>query len=151
MLAPHTIHPAPGSKHRSKRVGRGNASGHGTTGTRGGKGQTARSGGSHGLARLGFRIAMQQTPKLRGFRSLRQKPAPVTLSDLDRAFDSGATVTLASLREKGLLPLSSSSVKVLNTGVLNKKLVLEGVKTTKGAEIKIKASGGEVRNTNQNH
>jgi len=88
MLQPHTLKPAHGAKHSPKRVGRGNASGHGTSSTRGGKGQTARSGGSRGLARLGFRRLMQSTPKLRGFKSLNDKPIVVYISDLEKYFDS---------------------------------------------------------------
>ena len=65
MLSPHTLKPAHGSKRKKKNIGRGNASGHGTSSTRGGKGQTARSGGSRGLKRLGFKTQLTQTKKLR--------------------------------------------------------------------------------------
>jgi large subunit ribosomal protein L15 len=38
MLQPHNLKPARGAKKNPKKVGRGNASGHGTSSTRGGKG-----------------------------------------------------------------------------------------------------------------
>ena len=39
------LRPAPGAKHRRKKVGRGPSSGHGKTSTKGHKGHKARSGG----------------------------------------------------------------------------------------------------------
>src|ERR1700750_2488946 len=47
----HELKPRPGSKHRVKRLGCGESSGHGKTSGKGHKGQKARSGGS---IRLGF-------------------------------------------------------------------------------------------------
>lgn len=145
MLQVHTIHPAHGAKHRVKRVGRGNASGHGTSSTRGGKGQTARSGGSRGLKMMGFKMLMQSTPKLRGFKSSMVKPAEVYLADLEKNFEAGATITVAALVEKGLVNATAKAAKVLSTGEVTKKFILEGVTATKGAAEKIKAIGGEIK------
>ncbi len=145
MLQPHTIHPAHGAKHKVKRIGRGNASGHGTSATRGGKGQTARSGGSRGLARLAFKRQLQSAPKLRGFRSLRVKPIEVYLHELDKHFESGATVTIAALKDKKILGVNHTEAKIIGTGALTKPLTLEGIKTTASAAEKIKAVGGEVK------
>ncbi len=140
----HTIKPARGSKHTRKVVGRGNASGHGTFSTRGGKGQTARSGVS-GTVRRGFKKQLQATPKLRGFTSLKEKPAEVYLSDLEKMFQDGEVVTLASLKEKKLVNARAKAAKILSTGDIAKKLVVEGVASTAGAAEKIKAAGGEVK------
>lgn len=145
MLQPHQIKASSGARHRVKRVGRGNASGHGTMSTRGGKGQTARSGGSRGLKRLGFRRLMQSTPKLRGFTSLATKPAEVYLSDLEKHFAAGETVTLAALIEKNLVGVNAKAAKVVSTGTLSKKIVLSGITATAGAAEKIKAAGGEIK------
>ncbi len=141
----HTIRPAKGAKHVSKLLGRGSASGHGTTAGRGGKGQTARSGGAHGTVRRGFKFQLQSTPKLRGFTSPHQKAAEVYLSDLQNKFADGEIVTLATLKEKDLVRMQAKSAKVLSTGDLNKKLVLEGILCTKAAAEKIKAAGGEIK------
>jgi large subunit ribosomal protein L15 len=141
----HTIRPAKGSKKAKKILGRGNASGHGTTATRGGKGQTARSGGSQGTRRLGFKRQLQATPKLRGFTSLNEKPAEVYLSDLENKFQDGEVVTLASLKEKHLVGARAKAAKILSTGDITKKLVVEDVKCTAGAVTKIKAAGGEIK------
>ena len=141
----HTIHPAKGAKHVRKTLGRGNASGHGTFSTRGGKGQTARSGGSQGTRRRGFKFQLQSTPKLRGFTSLNGKPAEVYLSDLEKMFQDGETVNLASLKAKKLVSARSKAAKILSTGDIAKKLILEGVASTAGATAKIKAAGGEIK------
>lgn len=141
----HTIQPAKGSKRGRKVLGRGNASGHGAYSTRGGKGQTARSGGSRGTARRGFKFQLQSTPKLRGFTSLNTKPAEVYLSDLETSFQDGDNVTLSSLKEKKLISVNAKAAKILSTGDIAKKLVVEGVACTVGAAAKIKAAGGEVK------
>jgi large subunit ribosomal protein L15 len=141
----HTIYPSKGAKKAKKILGRGNASGHGTTATRGGKGQTARSGGSQGTRRRGFKRLLQSTPKLRGFNSLNNKPAEVYLSDLDGKFQDGEVVNLASLQEKKLVSGNAKSAKILSTGDITKKLVVEGVACTAGAAEKIKAKGGEIK------
>ena len=141
----HTIQPAKGAKRGRKILGRGNASGHGAYSTRGGKGQTARSGGSRGTQRRGFKFQLQSTPKLRGFTSLNTKPAEVYLSDLEKSFKDGETVNMVSLKEKKLISVNSKAAKILSTGEITKKLVVEGVAGTAGAVAKIKAAGGEVK------
>lgn len=145
MLHPGNIKPARGAKKAPKQIGRGNASGHGTSATRGGKGQTARSGGQRGLAIKAFKFMMQSTPKLRGFNSLKAKPSEVYLSDLEKHFASGSEVTLAALKEKNLVNSTVRTAKVIGTGELTKKLSLVGLKTTKQVAEKIKALGGEIK------
>lgn len=144
MLEVHTIKPARGAKHRSKYIGRGNASGHGTSSTRGGKGQTARSGGSRGLAQKGFRRLMQSAPKLRGFKTLNARPVEINLGELERNFEVGETVSLETLISKGVVSANSSKVKIILRGELKKKLTVT-VPCTKGAAEKITAAGGEVK------
>jgi large subunit ribosomal protein L15 len=141
----HTIHPAKGAKRGRKILGRGNASGHGTYSTRGGKGQTARSGGSRGTQRRGFKFQLQSTPKLRGFTSLNVKASEVYLSDLEKSFQNGEAVNLASLKEKKLISANSKTAKILSTGEITKKITLEGIKCTAKAAEKIKAAGGETK------
>src|ERR1700689_2098455 len=99
----HNLKPRPGAKHRTKRLGIGESSGHGKTSGRGGKGQTARSGGS---VRLGFEGGqmplLRRIPK-RGFNNanFRTIYTIVNIDDLN-AFDNGATVTPESLVKAGL-------------------------------------------------
>lgn len=82
----HNLKPARGSKHKIKRVGRGNSSGHGTYSGHGGKGQTARTGGSKGLKLMGLRQLLLRTPKLGGFRSQYAKPATLKINVLEKHF-----------------------------------------------------------------
>ena len=141
----HTLKPARGSHKKGKLVGRGNASGHGTSATRGGKGQTARTGGSHSLRQKAFRRLMQSTPKLRGFKSLEIKPVTVTLEMLEKKFNTGDKVTVAFLIEKNIIGSNAKSAKIVNTGKLTKKLVFEGVKFTAQAAEIVKELGGEIK------
>ncbi len=144
-LQTHTIKPAKGSKHVMKRIGRGNASGHGSYSTRGGKGQTARSGGSRGLQLKAFKRLLQSTPKLRGFNSLATKPTEVYLDVLDKKYNAGDTVDLKSLKEKKLAGKNDLTAKIIARGELTKKLIMVGIKTTKSVAEKIKVAGGEVK------
>ena len=126
-------------------MGRGNASGHGTSSTRGGKGQTARSGGSKGLWKKAFKQQLQQTPKLRGFKGLQTKPSEVYLTDLETHFSAGDMVDLKALQEKHLVSVNAKKAKIVSTGDIKKKLIVSGIACTKGAAAKIQAAGGEVK------
>lgn len=143
-LTMHSLRPAKGSKYQPKRVGRGNASGKGTTAGRGGKGQTARTGGTGGLKLMGMRHLMLSSPKLRGFQSIYAKAAEVSLAQLSQAYADGESVTLASLKKKKLVPTSAKKAKVLNNGAISKRLTLKGLAASEGAKAKIVAAGGEV-------
>ena len=144
-ISVHTMKPARGAKHAKKRIGRGNASGHGAYSTRGGKGQTARSGGSRGLKTKAFKRLMQSTPKLRGFKTLATKPSEVYLSSIEKKFDVGAIVSLATLKEKKLIPADARAAKIIVNGELKKKITFEGVKATECAKAAIAKAGGEVK------
>src|SRR5918994_2647224 len=107
----HSLKPAEGSRHRKKRIGRGEGSGSGKTSGRGQKGWGARSGnGSRPAAEGGQMPIHMRMRKLRGPHMKKSMPfeqfgrtqtQPVNLKDLDARFDSGAEVTPESLREKG--------------------------------------------------
>lgn len=145
QLQAHTLKSACGTRRAGKRIGRGNASGHGTSSCRGGKGQTARSGGSRGIQRRSFKFVMQATPKLRGFHSMNTRPAEVRLSDMEREYKDGETVDLNTLKQKKLVRLNVKMAKILDKGELKKKLIVIGVKATKSAAEKIISAGGEVK------
>lgn len=144
MLTLQSLHPAKGARKHSPRVGRGNASGHGTYSGRGGKGQRARSGSRAGLKRLGFKQTLQRIPKTGGFRSIRVKPAVVTLEQLQKSFDEGAVVSPEKIFKKGLVEGIRAGVKIVATGTLKKKLTVRECKVTAGAKAAIEAAGGSV-------
>ena len=146
QLLMHNLRPAKGAKRYPKVVGRGNASGKGTTAGRGGKGQTARTGGRNKLKLLGMRHIILATPKLRGNR-LQPKPkaANVSLGQLDAAYKVGEEVNRKTLQSKGLIKTTAPKIKILSGGSLKKKLVFTGVKLSEEAKAKVLAAGGEVR------
>jgi len=145
VLQTNTIKAATGARRSRKMRGRGNASGHGNYSGHGGKGQTARSGGSKGLALKGFRRLMQMTPKLRGFNSLKTKPAEVRLRDLEKKYNAGETVNLKTLKEKAIIGKNILFAKIYNTGELSKKLFVEGVAATAKAKEMIVKAGGTLK------
>ncbi len=139
----HTLKGRPGARRGKKRVGRGNASGHGTYSTRGLKGQRARSGGRRGLRKLGMKRIVAALPKIGGFVSKRKRPAQVAIANLKR-FAAGGKVTLVSLKEKGLIHTRARSAKLVGTGTVPAKLTISGIAATTGARASIEKAGGTV-------
>src|SRR5258706_2606973 len=122
----HNLKPRPGAKHRTKRLGIGESSGHGKTSGRGGKGQTARSGGSIRLGFEGGQMPLLRRIPKRGFnnRAFRTEIATVNVADLD-VFKDGETVTPELLRERGVLKKLLGGVKILGDGELKRKLTVK--------------------------
>lgn len=144
ILAPHTIHSARGAKRSAKRVGRGHGSGRGTMSGRGGKGQRARTGGKSRTHARAFKKVLQKIPKLRGVRSIHEKPGVVTLATLERIASAGDIVTPRYLEDKGVARDSSRGVKILATGLLTKQLTVQGCLASKGAVAAIEKAGGKL-------
>ena len=109
MLSLNTIKQAKGASKIRRRVGRGNASGLGTYSGRGLKGQGQRAGVSN-LKRLGMRSQLLQTPKLRGFKSLKSKNQVVSVKAINLNFKDGEVVSPATLVEKKLINLVTEPV-----------------------------------------
>ncbi len=112
-------------KKERKRIGRGGK--RGTTSGRGTKGQKSRTGSSvDPLFEGGRSTFIERLKKLRGFKSIHAKKHTLTLSQIDRAFVAGETVTLALLVEKRLVSKRAlkDGVKIVATGALTKKLSL---------------------------
>ncbi|MDX9779156.1 MAG: 50S ribosomal protein L15 [Patescibacteria group bacterium] len=126
MLSLNNIKRSTGATKNRKRVGRGNASGHGTYSTRGLKGQKSRSGVSN-LKRLGMRKQLLQTPKVRGFKSLKPKNQIVSISALNTNFKDGDTINPEVLFAKDLIKSVNKPVKVLGKEKLTLKLKFEKV------------------------
>jgi large subunit ribosomal protein L15 len=146
----HNLKPKPGSKKPRKRIGRGEGSGLGKTSGRGHKGAGSRSGRRRKANYEGGQNPIHmRMRKLRGphkkqsmpFENFRTKTQPVNLSDLEERFDSGAEVTLESLKEKGLAK-RKDPVKVLGRGEIKKKLEVHAHAFSAAAKEKIEAAGG---------
>jgi large subunit ribosomal protein L15 len=141
----HELKPRPGSKHRVKRLGCGESSGHGKTSGKGHKGQKARSGGSIRLGFEGGQMPLIRRLPKRGFNNAQFKTtyALVNLGDLER-FEEGARVTEQLLREKGLVNGRFDGLKILGRGELTKKLTVEADKFSDTARQRIEKVGGSV-------
>ncbi len=142
----HDLSPAPGSRKDRKRVGRGRASGTGTTAGRGNKGQNSRAGGGKGPGFEGGQMPLQRrVPKLPGFKNrFRKEFAPVNVGRLEGLFSAGDVVDVAALVEKGVIKSIQVPVKVLGDGELTKALTVKVDKVSAGATEKITAAGGKV-------
>jgi large subunit ribosomal protein L15 len=139
----HDLKPRPGAKHRRKRLGQGEATGHGKTSGRGGKGQTARSGSSIRIGFEGGQMPLIRRIPKRGFNNARHttRYLPVNLDALN-CFDEGARVDEAVMRSAGLANGRASGVKILGTGELTRKLTVSAHAFSASAKTKIEAKGG---------
>jgi large subunit ribosomal protein L15 len=139
----HDLKPRPGAKHRRKRLGQGESSGHGKTSGRGGKGQTARSGSSIRIGFEGGQMPLIRRIPKRGFNNARHttRYVPVSLDALNR-FDDGARVDPAALENAGLANGRSDGIKILGGGDLTRKLSVSAHAFSASARSKIEAKGG---------
>jgi len=141
------LRPAPGAKHRKKRVGRGMGSGHGKTSTRGMKGQKARE-----QVRRGFEGG--QTPLYRRLRKRRgmgksarnlgifaREYAEVNVGRLE-GFETGTVVTPELLKDRRVVRDMGNGVRILGEGELNKALTVRAHHFSASARAKIEAAGG---------
>ena len=137
------LQPAEGSKHSDNfRRGRGHGSGNGKTAGKGHKGQKARSGAPRPGFEGGQMPLYRRIPK-RGFTCRNSKNiVGINLSYLER-FDDGATVTVASLVESGIVKNPRDGVKILGNGELTKKLTVQVNAYSASAKEKIEALGGK--------
>ena len=137
------IKPGAGARRARKRRGRGAASGLGKTGGRGHKGQKSRAGGG---VRRGFEGGQmplnRRLPKF-GFTSPRSLVREgVRIASLERLPD--ARVTLASLREAGVIAANIKYVKLFGEGRPSRAYTVCGIPVTKGARASLEASGGSI-------
>src|SRR4030065_1748433 len=141
----HELNPPAGSLHKRKRVGRGNASGHGTYSGRGMKGQKARSGGGPRVGVEGGQSPpIKRLPHRRGFTNVfRVEYSPVSVGQLER-FEAGTEVTPELLRQVGIIKNLRQPVKVLGDGSISRALTVRVQKFSAAAKEKIEAAGGSV-------
>ncbi len=138
------LQPAPGSRPKATRKGRGIGSGLGKTAGKGHKGQKARSGGGVRPGFEGGQMPLQRRIPKRGFTNINKKEyAIITLDDLNQ-FDADAVVTAEVLRAAGLIKGSVDGVKVLANGTIEKAVTVQVQKCSKAALEKIEAAGGKV-------
>jgi len=147
----HNLKPAPGSRRPRKRIGRGEGSGTGKTSGRGQKGYGSRSGSKSRARFEGGQMPIHmRMRKLRGphmkksmpFEQFRTETQAVNLLELEARFESGASVTPESLKDKGLATRKGIPVKILAKGELSKPLTVHAHAFSKSARTQIEAAGG---------
>ena len=139
----HELSPAAGSAKAAWRKGRGPGSGNGKTAGKGHKGQNARSGGGVRPGFEGGQLPLYRKLPKRGFNNKFAKVyATINVSDLNK-FEDGATVTLESLVNCGIVRKEYDGLKVLGNGELTKNLTVEAKVFTATAKEKIEAAGGK--------
>ncbi len=145
MIRLHNMRTRPGSRHRVKRLGSGESSGHGKTSGKGHKGQKARSGGSIRLGFEGGQMPLIRRLPKRGFNNaaFHKNYAIVNLSDL-ASFKEGTVVNEQILREAKLLRGNGAGLKILGDGELKHALTIEADKISTSAREKIEKAGGSV-------
>jgi len=145
MLRLHNLQPRPGSRHRVKRLGSGESSGHGKTSGKGHKGQKARSGGSIRLGFEGGQMPLIRRLPKRGFNNaaFHRSYAIVNISDLN-AFKAGTVVNEQLMRESNLVRGNVVGIKVLGDGELKHGITVEADKVSAGAREKIEKAGGTI-------
>jgi len=136
-----SLAPKAGSKHYSKRIGRGIGSGMGGTATKGHKGQLARTGGT---VRRGFEGG--QTPMHRrlpkfGFSNV-AFATEYDIVNLSQLAKLSGEVTPEILHQVGLV--GKGLVKVLGNGELKTALTVKAHKFSESAKKAIEAAGGKV-------
>jgi len=140
------LKPPKGSRRQKKRVGRGHGSGWGKTCGRGHKGQKSRSGASIPAWFEGGQMPLvRRIPKSgpRRIGHVRIEYSVVNIQTLS-IFEDGATVSLETMFESGIVKGKNSKVKVLGNGEIEKKLTVQAHKFSKTAVEKIEAVGGTV-------
>jgi large subunit ribosomal protein L15 len=141
----HDMSPTPGSRHRRKRVGRGDSSGWGKSAGRGEKGQSSRTGSVSRPFFEGGQIPLFRRLPKRGFKNAdRVIYALVNLNILEANFNAGDVVDEAALREKKLLGKARHAIKILANGEITKALTVKAAKFSAAAAAKIEAAGGKV-------
>jgi large subunit ribosomal protein L15 len=135
--------PPHGAVKKKKRLGRGDASGHGGTSTKGHKGQKARAGGYHKVAFEGGQMPLYRRLPKRGFHNpFRKKYAVVNLSDLE-GIPAGTKVDSAYLKAQRKIRALHDGLKILGDGELKVALTIIAETFSKSAQEKIEKAGGK--------
>lgn len=144
----NNLKPAAGSTKSTKRIARGQGSGHGGTATRGHNGQKSRSGYSRKIGFEGGQMPLQRRVPKFGFRNMnRVEYKGVNLDLLQGLVDNNKikdTVSVQDLRDNGIVS-RNDLVKILGRGELKAKLSIEVHAFSKTAIAAIEAAGGEAK------
>jgi len=133
-----------GAAKKRKRVGRGIGTGYHKTAGRGHKGQKSRSGGSIHPWFEGGQMPLQRRVPKRGFTNIfRREYAIVNVHQLN-CFEDGSVVDAAALQKQGIVNQGETRIKLLGSGILNRKLTIRVSACSATAVEKVKQAGGAV-------
>lgn len=135
-----------GAVKKKRIVGRGNGSTRGGTSGRGSNGQNARSGGGVRLGFEGGQMPLYRRVARRGFSNYPFKIdyKVVNVEMLELKYEDNETVSVETLKNKGLVKGKGVKVKILGVGDLTKKLTIKVDKVSAGAKEKIEKAGGNI-------
>ena len=142
----HNLKPAEGSTKSTKRIGRGQGSGHGGTSTRGHKGAKSRSGYKSKIGFEGGQMPLQRRVPKFGFTNLnRVEYRGINLDSLQQLVDDKKvtdTISLEDLKNNGLVA-KNDLVKILGRGKIEGPVKIFAHKFSLTAKASIEAAGGE--------
>jgi large subunit ribosomal protein L15 len=143
----HTLSPNPGAVRNKKRLGRGHGSGLHKTSGKGMKGQKARTG-HHGIPKPGFeggQTAMSRRLPKRGFTNalFKKDVVAVNVGTIAERITDAATVDVALLKARGLVPRSAELVKILGEGEVGRALTILAHFFSESAKEKLAKAGGK--------
>jgi large subunit ribosomal protein L15 len=135
-------------KHKTrnkKRIGRGGKKG--TYSGKGLKGQKSRAGRK--MVPI-IRELVKKYPKLKGYRSFvfDKDTIVVNLESLEKTSKDGEIINPNNLIKKGIVRMikgRTPKVKILGTGKITKKIILENCKVSKTAKEAIEKAGGSIK------
>lgn len=140
----HQLRPAKGATHKEKRLGRGEASGHGGTSTKGNKGQQSRTGYQRKMAHEGGQMPIQRRLPKRGFKNPHRVEYVVfNLGQIEQLAEKYGIqeVSAEQLYINGLIK-KNALVKILGNGELKSKLTFKVNASSEKAKAAIEAAGG---------
>jgi large subunit ribosomal protein L15 len=142
----HEIRPAKGAVHKEKRLGRGEASGHGGTSTKGNKGGQSRSGFKNKMAHEGGQMPIQRRLPKRGFKNFNRVSYKVfNLGQVDELVEKYELkeFSLENLYINGLVS-RQDKVKLLGNGELKGKIAFKVNAASEKAKLAVEAAGGSL-------
>jgi len=133
-----------GATHPTKRLGRGEGSGHGKTCGKGHKGQKARSGGGIPVGFEGGQMPLYRKLPRRGFNNFKFRTSYqlVNVGQLEKL--QGDQVSRELLIAAGLIRDNRQGVKLLGDGEVSKAFSVRLDKVSNAARRKIEAAGGQI-------
>jgi len=147
------LHDRPGSRLKSKRLGRGIGSGKGKTSGKGVKGQKAREGVALNGFEGGQLPIYRRLPKRGFWNPFRKEYAPINLGALAKAIEAGKLdaaqpITEDTLRAAGLVSgRKVAGVRLLATGEIGRAITITVSGASAAARAAVEQAGGSVTTT----